>query len=169
MISASGGEFSSLQKYGLHAYRAFIFLTMVWFPVITIVCVVAIVRAAALNSLDVLDLFFKLFDALCGSLSISLFAHASGFLYSGIRLTSAMNKAKRLQGGGASGGKHVQGATVPRTKRNGLTETVRNLMIAVVFGYESAVDVRHSLFCAYCLLSFTIAHGLLIHFGFLGY
>ncbi|KAI8817806.1 uncharacterized protein EV422DRAFT_539989 [Fimicolochytrium jonesii] len=140
-ISSNRGTSTTRQKYALTTYRGFIFLSMVWFPVITCACVVAIVRAAALNSLDVLNLFYTLWNTLSGSLAISLFMHALGFLFSGYRLTASLNKGKQMQAGQKSGTKSFLATAVREAKpsvpkaKNGLTETVRNLMIAVVFGW----------------------------------
>ncbi|KAJ3005515.1 hypothetical protein HKX48_000636 [Thoreauomyces humboldtii] len=138
-ISSSRQESSKTEKTAVQIYRGFIFLTMGWFPLITIGCVVAIVYAANLNSLDVLNTFYKLWNTMCGSLAITLYAHALGFLYSGYRLTSTLNQGKRMTGTRSNAGAGMQsdtgkGSTKP--KKSGLTTTVRNLMIAVVLGWS---------------------------------
>ncbi|KAI8587275.1 hypothetical protein BDZ88DRAFT_246171 [Geranomyces variabilis] len=143
-ISTGGSKRPS--KYammGLNVYKFFIYLTMVWFPIISTACVIAIVREAALNSLDVLEKFYKLWNTLCGSLSISLFLHASGFLFAGYRLTATLNRGKKMQGATTGGAKSFVSTVAresavaqqgPKPKRSGLTVTIRNLMVAVVIG-----------------------------------
>ncbi|KAI8816646.1 uncharacterized protein EV422DRAFT_545144 [Fimicolochytrium jonesii] len=142
-ISSSRGDSTPREKNVVQIYRYCIFITMIWFPVITSACVVAIVRAAALNSLELLTLFYKLWSILVVSQSISLFTHALGFLFSGYRLTSTLSEGRNLQVGSKSTSKsfivtavrEANKASQPKPRRSGLTETVRNLMIAVVFGW----------------------------------
>ncbi|KAJ3175092.1 hypothetical protein HDU87_006489 [Geranomyces variabilis] len=168
-ISTGGSKKPSKRAMlGLNVYKRapfFIYLTMVWFPVISTTCVVTVIREAALNSLDVLDLFYKLWNTLCGSLSISLFLHASGFLFAGYRLTSTLNRGKQMQGATSAGAKSYVSTVAresafaqqgPKPKRSGLTVTIRNLMVAVVIGW--------TLFAVQLLLNWVL--GLSSRYGF---
>ncbi|KAI8903953.1 hypothetical protein DFJ77DRAFT_256759 [Powellomyces hirtus] len=115
---------------------------MAWLPIITCACVASIVLA---DNVDKLATFYKLFDTLCGSLAFSLLIHSVGFLYSGYKLTNAMNVGKMLQAH-ASGSSKANLSSVareqPKRKKSGLTVTVRNLMIAVVVGWTLlAIDL----------------------------
>ncbi|KAJ3155302.1 hypothetical protein HDU86_004392 [Geranomyces michiganensis] len=143
-ISSGGTKtVSPYAKIGLNVYKFFIYLTMLWFPVISTACVVAIIQAARTSSLDTLAMFYKLWNTLCGSLAISLFLHASGFLYSGYRLTSTLSRGKKMQQPTQNNAKsfvstvarETASSAAPKPKRSGLTVTVRNLMVAVVIGW----------------------------------